>query len=75
MLPRSATVRASADGVLVGYTVQAFRERLGAAGVRDRIERKPVPLDELDDVEPDSESGPALGDGEQGAGDALDLAD
>lgn len=43
-LPRSASVRARTDGVLVGYTVQAFRKRLGATGVRDLIERKPVNL-------------------------------
>lgn len=48
-LPRSATVQAVTDGVLVGYTVQAFRERLGATGVKDLIERKPVRLDEVAD--------------------------
>ncbi|MGA7132998.1 MAG: ATP-binding cassette domain-containing protein, partial [Mycobacterium sp.] len=31
-MPRSATVRARTDATVVGYTVQAFRERLGAAG-------------------------------------------
>ena len=32
-MPRSATVRARTDGTVVGYTAQAFRERLGAAGI------------------------------------------
>jgi putative ABC transport system ATP-binding protein len=39
-LPRSATVRARTDSVLVGYTGRAFRERLGPAGVRDLIEHR-----------------------------------
>jgi putative ABC transport system ATP-binding protein len=39
-LPRSATVRARTDAVLVGYTGRAFRERLGPAGVRDLIEHR-----------------------------------
>ena len=29
-MPRSATVRARTDATVVGYTAQAFRERLGA---------------------------------------------
>lgn len=41
-LPRSATVRARCDAAVVGYTVQAFRERLGAGGVRDLIEHRPL---------------------------------
>jgi len=39
-LPRSASARARADATVVGYTVQAFRERLGAGGSRDLIEHK-----------------------------------
>jgi putative ABC transport system ATP-binding protein len=37
-LPRSATVRARTDAIVVGYTAQAFRERLGARGAHDLIE-------------------------------------
>ena len=44
-LPRSATVRARTDAVLVGYTGRAFRERLGPAGVRDVIERRELVID------------------------------
>jgi putative ABC transport system ATP-binding protein len=44
-LPRSATVRAHTDAVLVGYTGRAFRERLGPAGVRDVIERRELVID------------------------------
>jgi putative ABC transport system ATP-binding protein len=32
-MPRSATVRARTDATAVGYTAQAFRERLGVAGI------------------------------------------
>jgi len=32
-LPRSATVRARTDATVVGYTAQAFRERLGVTGI------------------------------------------
>jgi putative ABC transport system ATP-binding protein len=39
-MPRSATVRARTDATVVGYTVQAFRERLGPAGMRDLIEHR-----------------------------------
>jgi putative ABC transport system ATP-binding protein len=45
-LPRSATVRARCDATVVGYTVQAFRERLGVGGVRDLIEHRPLAIDE-----------------------------
>jgi putative ABC transport system ATP-binding protein len=45
-LPRSATVRARTDAKLIGYTVRAFRERLGLGGVRDLIEHRPLDLDE-----------------------------
>lgn len=39
-LPRSASARARGDATVVSYTVQAFRERLGAGGSRDLIEHK-----------------------------------
>lgn len=41
-LPRSATVRARTDATVVGYTVRAFRERLGVGGVRHLIEHRPL---------------------------------
>jgi putative ABC transport system ATP-binding protein len=44
-LPRSATVRARTDAKLIGYTVRAFRERLGVGGVRDMIEHRPLEID------------------------------
>lgn len=44
-MPRSATVRARTNATVVGYTVQAFRERLGAAGVRDLIEHRDIAMD------------------------------
>ena len=47
-LPRSATVRARTDATVVGYTVQAFRERLGARRVRDLIEHRPLEIDEAE---------------------------
>jgi putative ABC transport system ATP-binding protein len=39
-MPRSATVRARTDATVIGYTVQAFRERLGPNGMRDLIEHR-----------------------------------
>lgn len=39
-LPRSASARARTDAVVVSYTVQGFRELLGAGGSRDLIEHK-----------------------------------
>jgi putative ABC transport system ATP-binding protein len=39
-LPRSATARARTDTVIVSYTVQGFRELMGAGGSRDIIEHK-----------------------------------
>lgn len=39
-LPRSATARARTDARLTGYTVQGFRELLGASGSREIIEHK-----------------------------------
>jgi putative ABC transport system ATP-binding protein len=44
-LPRSATARAKTNATVIGYTVQAFRERLGTGGVRDLIEHRPVEMD------------------------------
>jgi putative ABC transport system ATP-binding protein len=44
-MPRSATVRAHTDAVVVGYTVRAFRERLGLGGVRDLIEHRPLEME------------------------------
>jgi putative ABC transport system ATP-binding protein len=44
-MPRAATVRARTDATVVGYTVAAFRERLGTGGVRDLIEHRPLPSD------------------------------
>lgn len=41
-LPRSATVRSRTEAAVTGYTVQAFRERLGGAGVRDLIEHRAI---------------------------------
>ncbi len=52
-LPRSATVRARCEATVVGYTVQAFRERLGAGGVRDLIEHRPLQIDEAATPESD----------------------
>ncbi|MBR7517928.1 glutamine ABC transporter ATP-binding protein, partial [Mycobacterium tuberculosis] len=43
--PRSATVRARSDATAVGYTVQAFRERLGVGGLRDLIEHRALAND------------------------------
>jgi putative ABC transport system ATP-binding protein len=48
-MPRSATVRAHTDATVVGYTVRAFRERLGAGGVRDLIEHRPLEIVEDSD--------------------------
>jgi putative ABC transport system ATP-binding protein len=45
-LPRNATVRACTDATVIGYTVRAFRERLGVGGVRDLIEHRPLEIDE-----------------------------
>jgi putative ABC transport system ATP-binding protein len=36
-MPRSATVRARTDTTVIGYTAQAFRERLGVSGIGDLI--------------------------------------
>jgi putative ABC transport system ATP-binding protein len=45
-LPRSASARARTDATVVSYTVQAFREMLGAGGSRDMIEHKSLHHDQ-----------------------------
>jgi putative ABC transport system ATP-binding protein len=45
-LPRAATVRAHTEATVIGYTVRAFRERLGAGGIRELIEHRPLKVDE-----------------------------
>ena len=42
-LPRSATVRARTDATVIGYGVQAFRDRLGVGGLGDLIAHGPLP--------------------------------
>ena len=44
-MPRSATARARTDATVVGYTAQAFRERLGMGGMRDLIEHRELASD------------------------------
>lgn len=44
-LPRSATVRARTDATAIGYTAHAFRERLGAEGLGELIERRELAND------------------------------
>src|SRR6201993_4257453 len=44
-LPRSATVRARTDATVIGYTAQAFRERLGVTGVGDLIKHRELARD------------------------------
>ena len=44
-LPRSATVRALTDGILIGYTVKEFRQRLGARGIHELIEHRTISVD------------------------------
>jgi putative ABC transport system ATP-binding protein len=39
-MPRAATARARTHATVVGHTAPAFRERLGAGGVRDLIEHR-----------------------------------
>jgi putative ABC transport system ATP-binding protein len=39
-MPRSATVRARTDATVIGYTAQAFRERLGVSGLGELIEHR-----------------------------------
>jgi putative ABC transport system ATP-binding protein len=52
-LPRSATVRARTAATVVGYTVQAFREKLGATGSREIVEHRPLSSDPAASREPD----------------------
>lgn len=51
-LPRSATVRARTDATAVGYTAPAFRERLGAGGLRDLIEHRALAGADTEAAEP-----------------------
>ena len=44
-MPRAATVRARTEATVIGYTVRAFRERLGLGGVRDLIEHRRLDID------------------------------
>ncbi|KLO32260.1 ABC transporter ATP-binding protein [Mycobacterium haemophilum] len=44
-MPRSATVRARTDATAVGYTSQAFRERLGVTRLADVIEDREISSD------------------------------
>ncbi len=43
-MPRSATVRARTDATAVGYTVKAFRERLGPRGIHDLIGHREIDI-------------------------------
>lgn len=57
-LPRSATARARTAATVVSYTVQGFRELMGAGGSRDVssreiIEHTPLSREEPDQREPD----------------------
>jgi putative ABC transport system ATP-binding protein len=44
-MPRAATVRARTDATVVGYTAQAFRERLGVSGISDLLEHRELAKD------------------------------
>src|ERR1700758_3284583 len=44
-MPRSATVRARTDATAIGYTAQAFRERLGVAGISRLIGERELASD------------------------------
>ena len=44
-LPRSATVRARTDAAVIGYSVPAFRQRLGAAATQDPIGGRELAMD------------------------------
>jgi putative ABC transport system ATP-binding protein len=52
-LPRSATVRALTAATVIGYTVQAFREKLGATGSREIMEHRPLSGEPSPNPEPD----------------------
>ena len=47
-LPRSATARARTAATVVSYTVQGFRELMGAGGSREIIEHKQINRKEPD---------------------------
>jgi putative ABC transport system ATP-binding protein len=44
-LPRSATVRAHTDAAVIGYSVPAFRQRLGAAAGPGLNENRELAMD------------------------------
>jgi putative ABC transport system ATP-binding protein len=44
-LPRSATVRARTDATVIGYSVPAFRQRLGAAAAQGPVEGREPAMD------------------------------
>ena len=44
-LPRSATYAPEPTATVVGYTVKAFRERLGTNGIHDMIEHRELTVD------------------------------
>jgi putative ABC transport system ATP-binding protein len=44
-MPRSATVRARTDATVIGYTAQAFRERLGVSGLGELIGHRELAAD------------------------------
>jgi putative ABC transport system ATP-binding protein len=44
-MPRSATVRARTDATAVGYTAQAFRERLGVTGISELMGQQELATD------------------------------
>ena len=44
-MPRSATARARSTATVIGYTVQAFRERIGVSGLRDLIDHPELARD------------------------------
>jgi putative ABC transport system ATP-binding protein len=44
-LPRTATVRARTDAAVVGYSVPAFRKRLGTAGARNLVKGRELAMD------------------------------
>jgi putative ABC transport system ATP-binding protein len=44
-MPRSATVRARTDATAVGYTAQAFRERLGVTGISELMGQRELASD------------------------------
>ena len=57
-LPRSARVRARTDATVIGYTVQAFRECLGPAGVRDLIQHREIEVSPVGGTPPQAGGAP-----------------